>query len=62
MIALLPDCLSIEGLVDPVVIPRLTDYDVCVANGVRCLRQRHGKPEPMIDARSTNSSGLDLRI
>ena len=39
-----------EGIVDPVVIPRLTDYDVCVVNGVRCVKQRHGMPSEFEDA------------
>ena len=50
-----------EGLVDPVVIPRLTDYDVGVVNGVRCVRQKHGTPAHNFDARAMTTTVLDFR-
>ena len=50
-----------EGLVDPVVIPRLNDYDVGVVNGVRCVRQKHGTPSPTFDARAITTDVLDFR-
>ena len=33
-----------EGVIDPVVLPRLGDYDVHLKNGVRHVHQRCGKP------------------
>ena len=50
-----------EGLVDPVVIPRLNDYDIGVVNGVRCVRQKHGTPAPTFDARAITTDVLDFR-
>ena len=51
-----------EGIVDPVVIPRLTDYDVCVVNGVRCVKQRHGTPGPPVNERTVGRTELDFHI
>lgn len=51
-----------EGLVDPVVIPRLTDYDVCVVNGVRCVRQRHAIPGATHGGRLEQGTGTDFRV
>ena len=33
-----------EGVIDPVVLPRLGDYDIRLRNGVRHVHQRCGKP------------------
>ena len=33
-----------EGVIDPVVIPRLVDYGVCTMNGVRQVIQKPGYP------------------
>jgi hypothetical protein len=51
-----------EGIVDPVVIPRLTDYDVCVVNGVRCVKQRHGTPCRHVNDGTGDRMSLDFQI
>jgi|MDSX01.1.fsa_nt_gb hypothetical protein len=38
-----------EGVIDPVVIPRLVDYDVCTTNGVRQVIQKLGYPGRVSD-------------
>ena len=37
-----------EGVIDPVVIPRLVDYDVSTLNGVRHVTQKLGVPGPVV--------------
>lgn len=34
-----------EGVIDPVVIPSIYDYQICTHNGVRYLKQKHPRPE-----------------
>lgn len=51
-----------EGIVEPVVIPRLTDYDVCVVNGVRCVKQRHGTPSSNTHDGIGGESCLNFRV